>query len=248
MNRRLAEVEASCCDAGRRTASNPPSTDPAVLDLLDNPQRRIPAVHVTGTNGKTTTAHIADALLSSTGRRVGRCTSPHLTSIRERIVVDGAPIAPGRFVEVYDDVVPAAPDSPGRDRARAQREPHRPRRDRRPDRREGSRGGGGVDHLPRGGPARSQGRVRAAGDHVGDRQKGPPRPDPRAQALVPRPELRTISPGPAVSRFARPPRSDAVGGTGRRRGSAIPVRPACEPSGLPRSISFNTPSAGGAIS
>jgi dihydrofolate synthase / folylpolyglutamate synthase len=108
VTRRLGEVEQALL---RRWPEN--RLDPtlerisAVMDLLDNPQRRIPAIHVTGTNGKTTTARIADELLRSTGRKVGRYTSPHLTSIRERIVVDGALIDPGTFVEVYDEVLPA---------------------------------------------------------------------------------------------------------------------------------------------
>jgi hypothetical protein len=107
VTRRLGEVEQALL---RRWPEN--RLDPtlerisAVMDLLDNPQRRIPAIHVTSTNGKTTTSHVADELLRSTGRKVGRYTSPHLTSI-DRIVVDGAPIDPGSFVEVYDEVLPA---------------------------------------------------------------------------------------------------------------------------------------------
>ncbi len=78
----------------------------AVLDLLGSPHRAFPVVHVTGTNGKTSTARMVDELLRGFGLRVGRFTSPHLESVRERIVVDGRPISAERFVEVHDDIAP----------------------------------------------------------------------------------------------------------------------------------------------
>src|SRR3954452_15450409 len=63
-------------------------------------------MQVAGTNGKTTTARMIDQLLRAFGLRVGRFTSPHLQSIRERIVLDGEPVSPERFVETYDDIAP----------------------------------------------------------------------------------------------------------------------------------------------
>jgi dihydrofolate synthase/folylpolyglutamate synthase len=78
----------------------------ALVDLLGSPQRAFPVVQVTGTNGKTTTARMIDELLRGFGLRVGRFTSPHLESMRERIVLDGEPLAADRFVEVYDDIAP----------------------------------------------------------------------------------------------------------------------------------------------
>jgi dihydrofolate synthase / folylpolyglutamate synthase len=77
-----------------------------LVGLLGDPQRAAPVIHITGTNGKTSTARMTDALLRARGLRTGRFTSPHLVSIRERIVVDGAPISPERFVAVYDEVIP----------------------------------------------------------------------------------------------------------------------------------------------
>jgi len=77
-----------------------------LVGLLGDPQRACPVIHITGTNGKTSTARMTDALLRARGLRTGRFTSPHLVSIRERIVVDGAPISPERFVAVYDEVIP----------------------------------------------------------------------------------------------------------------------------------------------
>src|SRR5215471_6664307 len=77
-----------------------------LVSLLGDPQRSSPVIHITGTNGKTSTARMADALLRARGLRTGRFTSPHLVSIRERIVVDGAPISPERFVAAYEEVIP----------------------------------------------------------------------------------------------------------------------------------------------
>ncbi|WP_214417289.1 bifunctional folylpolyglutamate synthase/dihydrofolate synthase [Sphaerisporangium fuscum] len=78
----------------------------ALMDLLGHPQRAYPIVHITGTNGKSSTARMIDALLRERNLRVGRFTSPHLTSMRERISVDGEPLSEDRFVEVYEDIRP----------------------------------------------------------------------------------------------------------------------------------------------
>ncbi|TFV55850.1 bifunctional folylpolyglutamate synthase/dihydrofolate synthase [Geodermatophilus sp. DF01-2] len=78
----------------------------ALVDLLGSPHRAHPVVQVAGTNGKTTTARMVDELLRGFGLRVGRFTSPHLQSMRERIVLDGAPVSAERFVETYDDIAP----------------------------------------------------------------------------------------------------------------------------------------------
>lgn len=78
----------------------------AVMDLLGEPQRTVPVVHVTGTNGKTSTARIVEALLRELGLRTGRFTSPHLHSMRERIALSGTPIDAERFLAAYDEVSP----------------------------------------------------------------------------------------------------------------------------------------------
>ena len=77
-----------------------------LVSLLGDPQRACPVIHVTGTNGKTSTARMIDALLRSRGLRTGRFTSPHLVSIRERICVDGAPLSAERFIEAYEEILP----------------------------------------------------------------------------------------------------------------------------------------------
>ena len=78
----------------------------AVVDLLGQPQQAYPVVHLTGTNGKTSTTRMVDAVLRAFGLRTGRFTSPHLHTMRERICFDGAPVDAERFVATYDDVAP----------------------------------------------------------------------------------------------------------------------------------------------
>jgi dihydrofolate synthase/folylpolyglutamate synthase len=78
----------------------------AMLEALDHPERSIPALHITGTNGKTSTARIATSLLVATGLSVGTFTSPHLTSIRERIALSGEPITADAFGALFDHLWP----------------------------------------------------------------------------------------------------------------------------------------------
>ena len=78
----------------------------ALMELLGSPQRGYPSIHIAGTNGKTSVARIVDALLTALGRRTGRTTSPHLQSAVERIAIDGEPITPARYVEVYREIEP----------------------------------------------------------------------------------------------------------------------------------------------
>jgi dihydrofolate synthase/folylpolyglutamate synthase len=64
----------------------------ALMDVLDHPEAAAPVIHVTGTNGKTSTARVLTSLLTAKGLRVGTFTSPHLAAINERIASDGQPI------------------------------------------------------------------------------------------------------------------------------------------------------------
>jgi dihydrofolate synthase / folylpolyglutamate synthase len=64
----------------------------ALCYSMGEPQRAFDAIHLTGTNGKTTTARMVTELLIATGERVGTYTSPHLQDVRERFRVDGAPL------------------------------------------------------------------------------------------------------------------------------------------------------------
>jgi dihydrofolate synthase/folylpolyglutamate synthase len=79
-----------------------------LVDILGAPQRAYPVIHVTGTNGKSSTARMIDALMRERGLRVGLYTSPELNTMRERIAIDGRPVSADRFGELYDDVLPFA--------------------------------------------------------------------------------------------------------------------------------------------
>jgi len=78
----------------------------ALVSLLGDPQRAYPVIHITGTNGKTSTARMTETLLRARGLRTGLFTSPHLSSIQERICVDGVPLSAERFVAAYQEIVP----------------------------------------------------------------------------------------------------------------------------------------------
>lgn len=77
-----------------------------LCELLGDPQRAYPSIHLTGTNGKTSTARMIDSLLNSFGLRAGRYTSPHLQHVNERIVRDGLPLPEDTFSAVYDEIAP----------------------------------------------------------------------------------------------------------------------------------------------
>src|SRR6201996_6885482 len=78
----------------------------ALVNVLGDPHRAFPIVHVTGTNGKTSTTRMIESLLRERGLRTGRFTSPHLVSMRERISIDGEPLSAERFVELYEEILP----------------------------------------------------------------------------------------------------------------------------------------------
>ncbi|MET8199759.1 bifunctional folylpolyglutamate synthase/dihydrofolate synthase [Micromonospora taraxaci] len=80
----------------------------SLLDLLGSPQRAYPAIHLTGTNGKTSTARMIDSLLRAFGLHTGRYTSPHLETVRERISLDGEPVSEERFASIYREIKPLA--------------------------------------------------------------------------------------------------------------------------------------------
>ena len=72
--------------------------------LLGSPQLDFAAVHVTGTNGKTSTARITAALLRAAGHKVGTYTSPNLERINDRMTIDGEEITDERFDELLHTV------------------------------------------------------------------------------------------------------------------------------------------------
>lgn len=107
VDKALREVEADLATRWGETKLEPSvARISALMDVLGEPQRAYPSIHITGTNGKTSTARMIEALLAAFELRTGRYTSPHVQSITERISLDGAPISPERFIETFRDVTP----------------------------------------------------------------------------------------------------------------------------------------------
>ncbi len=75
-------------------------------ELLGDPQRAYPVIHITGTNGKTSTSRMIESVLRAHGLRTGMLTSPHLERVNERIVIDGVPISNAAFVSNWRDIRP----------------------------------------------------------------------------------------------------------------------------------------------
>src|SRR4051812_37510524 len=78
----------------------------AFTEVLGDPQRGYPVIHLTGTNGKTSTSRMIDTLLRALDLRTGRFTSPHVERMTERISVDGEPLTDEEFVRAFNDVAP----------------------------------------------------------------------------------------------------------------------------------------------
>lgn len=76
------------------------------VELLGDPQKSYRVIHVTGTNGKTSTSRIIERILREHGLRTGRFTSPHLINLNERIAIDGEPISNEILYEVFKDIEP----------------------------------------------------------------------------------------------------------------------------------------------
>ncbi|MCW2751186.1 MAG: dihydrofolate synthase [Aeromicrobium sp.] len=76
----------------------------ALCRLLGDPEHAYPVIHLTGTNGKTSTSRMIDTLLRALDLRTGRYTSPHLQSMTERICLDGEPLTEQLFVDAFADV------------------------------------------------------------------------------------------------------------------------------------------------
>lgn len=76
------------------------------VELLGDPQKSYRVIHVTGTNGKTTTTRIIERILRELGLRTGRFTSPHLVRLNERMAIDGEPVGDQQLAEVWADIEP----------------------------------------------------------------------------------------------------------------------------------------------
>src|SRR3954454_22927491 len=102
----LSRVEAALAGRFPHTMRPDLSRMTKLVDLLGHPERTFPSVHLTGTNGKTSTARMIDSLFRAFGLRPGRYTSPHLESLAERIALDGEPASAEVLLRAYDDVLP----------------------------------------------------------------------------------------------------------------------------------------------
>lgn len=89
-----------------------------LLERLGNPQLSIPAVHITGTKGKGSTAAMTAAMLQSAGHRVGLFTSPHLLRFEERMTVNGEMPSEKTIVTLVDRLRALAADLEGSDETR----------------------------------------------------------------------------------------------------------------------------------
>jgi dihydrofolate synthase/folylpolyglutamate synthase len=75
-----------------------------LVELMGDPQAAYPVLHLTGTNGKGSTARMLTSLLVERGLSVGTYTSPHLQRVNERLAWDGEPISDDHLVEVIEGV------------------------------------------------------------------------------------------------------------------------------------------------
>ena len=107
LSQTYAEVEDALLSRWPETRLEP-SLDriTAFTELLGDPQRSFRVVHLTGTNGKTSTSRMIDTLLRALDLRTGRFTSPHVERMGERISIDGQPLDDEAFVRAFNDVAP----------------------------------------------------------------------------------------------------------------------------------------------
>jgi len=101
-----AVYEALLSRAGERWVQPRKERTARILAFLDDPQRTYRVVHITGTNGKTSTARIIESLLRAHELRTGLFTSPHLERFTERIMIDGEPIADEAVADAWDEIEP----------------------------------------------------------------------------------------------------------------------------------------------
>lgn len=104
---KLRQVEAAIRERGVEWEIDPTlDRMSALMDIMGSPQRAYPVIHLTGTNGKSSTARMIESLLRARGLRTGLYTSPELSAMRERIQIDGEPLSEEGFVNAYNDVEP----------------------------------------------------------------------------------------------------------------------------------------------
>lgn len=101
------EVEKALLDRVPENAVRPRLEPTARLaTLLGEPQRAYRVIHVTGTNGKTSTSRFIERLLREHGLTTGRFTSPHLVKLNERMSLDGEPVSDERLYSIWKEIEP----------------------------------------------------------------------------------------------------------------------------------------------
>jgi dihydrofolate synthase/folylpolyglutamate synthase len=108
LNAELAQVEALLEARGFSRWDFTLDRIKQLLDMMGDPQRAFRSIHITGTNGKTSTSRMIERLLRGHGLRTGMFTSPHLNSVNERIAIDGEPISPDKLAAQYYEIAPLA--------------------------------------------------------------------------------------------------------------------------------------------
>ena len=93
------------------SAAEPPSLQRmhALMGMLGNPQREIPAIHVTGTNGKGSTSRMLVGLIAATGLDVGSYTSPHIDTVNDRIMIANQAIDDVSFTQALSEIAEVEP-------------------------------------------------------------------------------------------------------------------------------------------
>ena len=76
------------------------------VELLGDPHRAAPVVHITGTNGKTSTSRMIESMLRASGLRTGLLSSPHLERFTERIRIDGESISDEAVARNWEEILP----------------------------------------------------------------------------------------------------------------------------------------------
>ena len=209
----------------------------AFTELLGEPQRSFRTIHLTGTNGKTSTSRMIETLVRALDLRTGRFTSPHLEKMSERISIDGETLTDEEFVRAFNDVAAythlvdadqahplsffetmvgmayaAFADAPGRRRRRRGRHGRHVGRDQRRRRR-------------RRGRAADRGRPRAVPRRLPDRHRRTRRPASSSRARSPCSPSRSPTWPPLLIE-----RAAEVGATVAREGMEFGVCPGCPPS------------------
>jgi dihydrofolate synthase / folylpolyglutamate synthase len=100
MERMLADTRTALPDLSRMRR---------LMDVMGEPQRACPVIHLTGTNGKTSAARALTTLLTTKGLSVGTFTSPHLERINERLMAGDEPITDDELAELLSSIASLEP-------------------------------------------------------------------------------------------------------------------------------------------